>query len=275
MTAVPAQGQDRKSQIPDPGSLRWRRLAEMVADQIRERILRGDLNEGDLLPKEAELREQYPVNVQSLREALRILEAEGLVRVRRGNRGGAVVHRPTPGNVAYSLSMVLAMSGTDIDDVGRALHEVEPMCAALCAEREDRATEVVPVLRALHEESLSKVDDLVAATTLSRRFHESVVHLCGNRSLIVLAGALEALWSSHVTDWASERADPESIPPTERSQALAVHGQILQCIEDGDAASARVIAARHLRDVQTYPHDPERPAVALDPAVARDRLFFG
>ncbi len=161
----------------------------MVADQIRERILRGDLNEGDLLPKEAELREQYPVNVQSLREALRILEAEGLVRVRRGNRGGAVVHRPTPGNVAYSLSMVLAMSGTDIDDVGRALHEVEPMCAALCAERGDRATEVVPVLRALHEESLSKVDDLVAATALSRRFHESVVKLCGNRSLIVLAGA--------------------------------------------------------------------------------------
>ncbi|WP_430334418.1 FadR/GntR family transcriptional regulator [Rhodococcus sp. ACT016] len=269
------QGADRKPRAAEPSGVRPRRLAEMVADQIRERILRGDLAEGDLLPKEAELREQYPVNVQSLREAMRILEAEGLVQVRRGNRGGAVVHRPTPGNVAYSLSMVLAMSGTDIDDVGRALDEVEPMCAALCAERKDRATEVVPVLRALHEESLRKVDDLVAATTLSRRFHEAVVQLCGNRSLIVLAGALESLWSSHVTDWANERADPEAIPQTERRQALAVHGQILQCIEDGDAASARVIAARHLRDVQTYPHDPARPHVPLDPAVARDRLFFG
>lgn len=247
----------------------------MVADQIRERIVRGDLAEGDLLPKESELREQYPVNVQSLREALRILEAEGLVKVRRGNRGGAVVHRPTPGNVAYSLSMVLAMTGTGIDDVAAALDEVEPMCAALCAQRADRATEVIPTLRALHTESLACVDDLVAATTTSRRFHEAIVAHCGNQSLIVLVGALEALWSSHVTDWASERADPERIPPAERTQALAVHGQILQCIEDGDAASARVIAARHLRDVQTYPHDPDRPAVSLDPAVARDRLFFG
>ncbi|WP_068049857.1 FadR/GntR family transcriptional regulator [Nocardia speluncae] len=272
---MPPPGHDRKSPVPDPGNLRWRRLAEMVADQIRQRILRGDLAEGDVLPKEAEMRDQYPVNVQSLREAMRILEAEGLLRVRRGNRGGAVVHRPTPGNVAYSLSMVLAMSDTDITDVGRALHEVEPMCAALCAERDDRAETVVPVLRELHEKSLRELDDLVAATALSRRFHESVVQLCGNRSLIVLAGALEALWSSHVTDWASERADPATIPLTERAQALAVHGQILQCIEDGDAASARVIAARHLRDVQTYPHDPQRARVPLDPAVARDRLFFG
>src|SRR5699024_457952 len=86
--------------LPGPGRLRWRRLAETVADQIRGRILAGELAEGDVLPKESELRRQYPVNVQSLREALRILESEGLVRVRRGNRGGAVVHRPDAGNVA-------------------------------------------------------------------------------------------------------------------------------------------------------------------------------
>lgn len=247
----------------------------MVADQIRERILRGDLTEGDLLPKEAELREQYPVNVQSLREAMRILEAEGLVKVRRGNRGGAVVHRPTAGNVAYSLSMVLAMSATEIDDVGRALLEVEPLCAALCAARTDRATEVVPALRKIHESSLASVDDLVAATTISRQFHEAVVNLCGNQSLIVLVGALEALWSSHVTSWVTQRADPAAVPPRERAEALTVHGEILQHIEDGDADAVRAITARHLRDVQFYPHDPKSPHVPLDPAIARDRLFFG
>lgn len=263
-----------KTGVPDPGSLRWRRLAETVADQIRGRILSGELAEGDLLPKESELRRQYPVNIQSLREALRILEAEGLVRVRRGNRGGAVVHRPDSGNVAYSLSMVLAMSGSGIDDVARALEEVEPMCAAMCARRADRADEVVPTLRRIHEESVSQVDDLVATTTLSRRFHEAIVDSCGNKSLIILAGALEALWSSHVTSWVTDRADPGNVPHTERLEALDVHGRILDHIENGEADEARAVAAGHLREVEFYPHNPDVPSTPLDPGVARDRLFF-
>lgn len=268
------QEQPKHERVAGQGTLRSPRLAEMVADQIRNRILRGELSEGALLPKESELREQYPVNVQSLREAMRILEAEGLVKVRRGNRGGAVVHLPTPGNVAYSLSMVLAMSGADINDVGTALMEVEPLCAALCASREDRATEVVPALRELHEQSLASVDDIVAATGLSRQLHEMIVTLCGNESLIILVGALEALWSIHVTSWASERADPHNVPPKERAERLAVHGQIIKFIEVGDAPAARVMTASHLRDVQFYPQDPTDPHAPLNPALARDRLFF-
>jgi len=205
---------------------------------------------------------------------MRILEAEGLVKVRRGNRGGAVVHLPTAGNVAYSLSMVLAMSGADINDVGTALMEVEPLCTALCAAREDRATEVIPVLRELHEQSLTSVDDIVAATTLSRQLHEMIVNLCGNQSLIILVGALEALWSIHVTSWVSQRADPRDVPPDERAEALAVHGQIIKFIEVGDPAAARVLSASHLRDVQPYPQDPSDPHAPLNPALARDRLFF-
>lgn len=271
---MPGRNPDMPTGAPIRGSLRWRRLAEMIADQIRDRILSGELEEGELLPKESELREQYPVNVQSLREAMRILEAEGLVKVRRGNRGGAVVHKPTPGNVAYSLSMVLAMSGTRIGEVGDALNEVEPLCAALCAERSDRNSEVVPILRTLHEESIACVEDLAATTAKSREFHEAVVSLCGSQPLIVMVGALEALWSSHVTGWATSRANPRAIPLTERHAALDVHGQILQCIEDGDSAAARELTVKHLREVQTYPYDPDRIETPLNPAIARDRLFF-
>lgn len=267
-------GAEMPSGVPVRASLRWRRLAEMVADQIRDRILSGELTQGELLPKESELREQYPVNVQSLREAMRILEAEGLVKVRRGNRGGAAVHRPTPGNVAYSLSMVLAMSGTGIGEVGDALNEVEPLCAALCAERSDRANEVVPILRRLHEESLACIDDLAATTAKSREFHEAIVRLCGSQPLIVMVGALEALWSSHVTGWANKRADSRQIPWVERREALDVHGQILKCIEDGDSATARELTVNHLREVQTYPQDPNQVDTPLNPAIARDRLFF-
>ena len=77
-------------------------------------------------------------------------------------------------------------------------------------------------------------------------------------------------------------AEEEAIP---RDRRIEGHGGALRvvriCLHVPEmasryhAASARVIAARHLRDVQTYPQDPQRARIPLDPAVARDRLFFG
>jgi DNA-binding FadR family transcriptional regulator len=225
----------------------------MVADQLRERILRGDLRDGDLLPKEEELREQYPVAKPSLREAMRILETEGLVTVRRGNVGGAVVHRPSPTNAAYTLGLVLASRGVDVSDVARALREVEPSCVGLCAARRDRRRAVVPILRRLHKEALGALDDLVAVTGLSRQFHETMVGLCGNETLIVVAGALERLWSSHETGWAHRKVDPGDISIDSRRDALLMHERMIDLIDAGDEAGVRVLSAQHLSEVQSYP----------------------
>jgi DNA-binding transcriptional MocR family regulator len=83
------------------------RVAEMVADVLRVRIVDGELADGDLLPRQEDLVEEFGVSLPSLREAMRILETEGLISVRRGNIGGAVVHRPTPQAAAYMLGLVL------------------------------------------------------------------------------------------------------------------------------------------------------------------------
>src|ERR671929_6023 len=77
-----------------------RRTAEIVADELRRQIIDGELSDGDLLPRQELLVEQFNVSLVSLREALRILETEGLVSVRRGNRGGAVVHAPAKASAA-------------------------------------------------------------------------------------------------------------------------------------------------------------------------------
>jgi GntR family transcriptional repressor for pyruvate dehydrogenase complex len=249
-------------------SVRPQRVAELVAGRLRDRILRGELGDGDLLPKEDELREEFPVSKPSMREALRILETEGLVTVRRGNQGGAVVHRPTAANAAYTLAIVLSGQRVTIADVGASLREVEPACAALCAGRPDRADAVVPALRQLHEDALAAVDDLVAVTNLSRRFHETVVGLCGNRTLILVVGALEALWSAHETAWAAQTADPEAIPLEARREALATHGEITDLIAAGDAVGVRGLVAGHLADVQRYPQ-PESTEAVIDASALR------
>src|ERR1700694_2827208 len=61
------------------------RIAQIVADELRRQIIDGELADGDLLPRQELLVEQFNVSLVSLREALRILETEGLVSVRRGN----------------------------------------------------------------------------------------------------------------------------------------------------------------------------------------------
>jgi DNA-binding FadR family transcriptional regulator len=233
-------------------ALRWQRVAELVANDLREQILSGKLTTGDLLPKEEALRATYPVSKPSLREAMRILEAEGLVTVRRGNVGGAIVQRPSAANVAYTLALVLRSNKVAIPDVARALREVEPLCAGMCAERPDRRRRVVPKLKSIHTQSLASLDDLAKASAMSRLFHEAIVELCGNASLVVLAGALEAIWSSHETSRTSV-CDPASIPLVERRAALAAHAELLARIDEGDVAGARELASTHLGQVQSFP----------------------
>lgn len=239
-----------------------------MADILRQRIITGQLGDGDLLPKEADLRVSFPVSKPSLREAMRILEAEGLIRVRRGNVGGAVVHRPTSANVAYTLALVLSANRSAIPEVARAIRECEPACAALCAERRDRRRQVVPRLRALQKEAMDSVGDLFAATSLSRQFHEAIVALCGNEPLIVIIGALEKLWSSHERGWADQSRHSGSVPVEERRAALETHAHMIDLIAAGEADEVRDLSRRHLEAVQAYPSS----GPAVDLSVLREQM---
>lgn len=254
------------------GPVRFARLAEQVADDLRNRILVGDLARGAGLPIEEELRAQYPVSKPTLREAMRVLEAEGLVTVRRGSIGGAVVKRPTSEHVAYTLGLVLAARQVNISDVAAALHEVEPACAAACAQRPDRNETVVPTLRILQAQAMEVVDDLVEVTTLSRMFHETLVDRCGNHSLSVLAGALESLWSSHESDWATRDGHNADIPRTERLKALEEHQTLINQIADGDDVGARQTVTNHLNVSQNYPGTAD-PSGIIVPTSVRARFI--
>src|SRR3954466_6326180 len=139
--------------------LRQPRLAEMVAEALRDRILSGALEDGSMLPKQDELLVEFGVSQPPLREALRILETEGLITVQRGNVGGAVVHRPQPAKAAYMLGMVLQSRHATLGDVLSAMVGFERACAAPCAARRDREREVLPRLRAILDDAKAAVDD--------------------------------------------------------------------------------------------------------------------
>ncbi len=228
----------------------------MIADELRSRILRGELRDGDLLPKQEELLDEFQVSKPSVREAFRILETEGLVTVRRGNVGGSVVHVPQTDSVTYMLALVLETRGVTLADAGAALQQLEPAAAALCARRDDRATTVVPKLRAAHEQLASAIDDddEMAAIQTSRAFHELLVELCGNETMRVVVGTLEGLWTAHEAAWAAEATRAGHFPdPEKRVRSLEEHAEILELIEQGDAEGVLTAARRHLEASQQFP----------------------
>ena len=236
--------------------LRQPRVAEMLADVLRDRILSGELQDGALLPRQDDLVAEFGTSKASAREAFRILETEGLVTVLRGNVGGAVVHRPKQDTAAYMLALVLQSKGVQLADVGAALQYVEPLCAALCAGRGDRATEVVPRLEAANQRLVDAINDgdEAGAVPASREFHEELVKCSGNETMILVAGALESLWSAHETSWSVAASEAGRFPePLLRKRALQEHEQLIDAIAAGDIDRATRTARRHLTTAQQYP----------------------
>jgi GntR family transcriptional regulator, transcriptional repressor for pyruvate dehydrogenase complex len=190
---------------------------------------------------------------------MRILETDGLITVRRGSIGGAVVHTPTPRRAAQMIAMVLQTRTTSPSDVSIALRHLEPICVGLCAAREDRTEAVVPALRAIMQRQEAAIEDPEAYLHHSHDFHAGVVDLCGNESLIVVISALQAIWSAHdslvwatVADGIDIEADPSApLARKTRRAALRAHEKLVDEIEAGNAERATKIATAHLDAAHT------------------------
>ena len=255
----------RRGQFAQPS------VAEMVADVIRARIVAGTLPDGSMLPKQDQLISEFQVSRPSFREALRILESEGLISVRRGNVGGAQVHAPTPQNAARTLGLVLQAQGVALDDLASALAVIEPACAAHCAQRDDRNLALVPQLRELNLRCRAvEPQDKAEAARLFHQFHHAIIEGCGNATLVIVIGALERLWTLHEKAWAdyADTAGGEGGPEL-RASVVAAHEDITDAIEAGDSGRAQHLVAAHLTMIQPLMMDHRAPRIDVTGAESR------
>jgi DNA-binding FadR family transcriptional regulator len=227
--------------------LRQPRVAELVAGILRERIVDGVIADGSRLPKQDELRREFRVSGASLREALRILETEGLLTVQRGNVGGAVVRAPDVRSLAQSLGLVLRHRRIATADLVGAMQNLEPTAAALAAQDDGRAAGVVPRLRRAHESAAASVDDEAEFRRWGRLFHHELVLGCGNSTLAAMSEALDLAWS---TRQSGRPVETVLSPSTrrEREEVLVAHTAILAAVEEGDADRATILVRRHAVD---------------------------
>jgi GntR family transcriptional regulator, transcriptional repressor for pyruvate dehydrogenase complex len=252
------------------GRVHLPRLADVVAERIRERILSGELQDGERLPPLEALLSQFGVSAPSMREGLRILEAEGLIVVQRGNVGGAVIHRPAPETAAYTLALVLRSQNTNKRDVAEALALLAPLCAKLCASRADRDSTVVPQLRKINEVARALIDgDELAFNDAMMDFTAALVGECGNDTLKLVTRALGSIYLADVRTWVRTTAEHGQYPTrAERTAKVEMHKRLTDLIEAGDEQEVAAVMTAEI-DVTRIYREAVDPTERVDPQAVR------
>ncbi len=244
--------------------IRIPKTAEVVADHIRARIIRGELKDGDFLPAEAQLMETFSISRPTLREAFRILEAERLISVGRGTRTGARVHEPRTESVSRYAGSVLQSQGTTIADIYDARLAIEPFSARRVAERcnpED--------VRRLREEA-SRLADLIDEERYTDfmvaivNFHKLVVELGGNRTLLFFTALLQDMTARHQAG-VLKRAKLDREGEKQRSEwGIRSFRKLIRLVEAGDAAGAESHWQLHLMNSNKVWVPPEEGVRTID-----------
>ena len=233
-------------QRSSPHSVRVPKAAELIAEALRQRVVAGELKEGDMLPSEADLMVEFEVSRASLREALRILEAEALIEVKRGARGGARIRLPRDDTAARSMGMLLQLRGATLKDMFDARLIIEPPLINQLAHI--RTEDDLEVIRQHVDYERQHVDNARLFAPAAAEFHRILVSRAGNIALALIVGMLDELYLRHLNQFAaSDRPDL----PILNSRSLAIHEQLIEMMERRDGAAAEVIWRYHMQGART------------------------
>jgi DNA-binding FadR family transcriptional regulator len=227
--------------------IRTQRIPEQVAADIRKRILHGIIGEGDALPAETELMAQYGISRPTLREALRILEAERFIVVRRGGIGGALVQRPDLDLAARQFGFVLQDRGVTLADVHRARALIEP--PALSALAESITPEQHAELNAMLDQARAFIGRPARYSHAIEAIRERIVEMTGAATTGLLMRMLREVVERHTG--ASGGVSPERWAKLQKL-SLRAHGKLVELIGAGDRAGAEDFWRRHLDEVQHH-----------------------
>jgi DNA-binding FadR family transcriptional regulator len=234
-------------QIDRSTSVRTARVPELMAADIRKRIVQGDLKQGDTLPPETLLMEQYGVSRPTLREALRILEAESLIVVRRGGIGGAVVQRPSVDATARHFALILQDRGATIADVFKARFVIEPPAFEDLA-RSVTADDIVEI-----EERLDQLDSTVGSARnyahAFSNFREYLIVKSGNLTLSLISRLLDDILEKHATRTGEAQGSDWEALQRKSQRSLR---KLVSLLKEKDAQGASAFWQRHLEQAAVH-----------------------
>jgi GntR family transcriptional regulator, transcriptional repressor for pyruvate dehydrogenase complex len=215
------------------------RAFEQILGELEGAISAGALQAGDRLPPERDLAARYGVSRTSVREAIRVLEAMGIVSVRRGAEHGVVLMQE-PGNAFQPvLRLLVALRHVSLDDAIEFRVMVEAGAARRLAAIGDGDGALAELLDRMEAPDVAQRE----FHALDATFHVKLVRTAGNPLLNLVEDAVDGLLRKIVTDLALITWDWEAIRP----QLIAEHRAIHDAIATGDGELAAALVTKHVR----------------------------
>ena len=233
---------------------RMPKASDLIATQIRRMILDGTLSDGDLLPPETQLSAEFGVARPTLREALRVLETEGLIRVARGSRRGACVNAPKVETSARYAAYSLRAAGATLAETYAAQLAIEPYAVRMLAMRNDPTVIAELEERLVKLEALDPERDPAERSVALARFHLTLVTLTGNRTLAVLAETLTRIIESHQARHRPPVADFTRQIPEREFRALGPRSirKLIDLIRASRVEEAEAHWRKHLENASRF-----------------------
>jgi len=210
--------------------------------------LGGDLKPGDMLPPERELKETFAISRGTLREALRVLEQKGLIEIRLGVNGGAVVKtEDTTGQFSDSLDLLIRFQKISLTHLAEFREGVEGTVAAIAAQRAD-------------ENDICKLEDLLKTARtyvdmgapgwtdfldVDQQVHQELARITGNPVYIFVNKMVHENIQRYYDDF---------LPPDEKrlNENYEDLCNIVERVKRGQVADARRLAQKHVRRFNQY-----------------------
>lgn len=218
------------------------KAAMLVAQRIVRDIVRGGLRPGDLLPPERSMLQNYETGRGTLREALRLLEFEGVIALKPGPRGGPVLLDPDSSHLASTVVLLMQLKREPLRTIVEVRSALEPMISSLAAERisEESLTELGDTIQQMRV----NLGDQHVFVDANKRFHDIIVWSSGNALFGYIVDSLLGIMDGTIIgiDYPSPR----------RSAILKAHESIFEAISARDGKESEARMRTHIEEYVRY-----------------------
>ncbi|WP_181148065.1 FCD domain-containing protein [Arthrobacter sp. MYb213] len=233
------------------------RAFEAIVSHVETRVLSGELKVGDRLPGERELVTQFQVGRSTVREAMRVLESNGLIASRPGDPRGALVLSPSPAPLGKLITHLTHTSASSLVDLLIYRMTLESSANSLAAIRRSDA-DLVQLERTITLMGTARPQGQAAFSRADLDFHEVVAKASGHTLLHISAAAVRQSIEQLIARTIEESSDDEAL----MARTIEHHQKVFNAIRDRDAHLAEHLARSSL--FEYYAH--------LVPADQRDAL---